>query len=215
MPLQHPHDGTLQKGNGLALFGGSKTTDGPGEGEKTEFSPERAVKFFEHARTVHETGNYEYGAQLWLSGLRHNPLSLEGLAGFFGSMASFLAETGKKSVSKEVAKVASGRSELDKFLGAILEWGQKPEDSVLAVRAVEAAAAAKLAEPCIWIAERAYAKVIRDKKPRKDLLEKLSEALEKVGAFDQAVSAAEAALKLDQTDGRWRRACVRSPPWRP
>src|SRR4051812_19726523 len=79
----------------LAFFGRKKDetpklpTDGsnglPPTGPEAAvvFSPEKAMKFFDHARTVQETGNYEYAIQLWLSGLKFDPSSMTGLLAFF------------------------------------------------------------------------------------------------------------------------------------
>jgi tetratricopeptide (TPR) repeat protein len=180
---------------------GGAAAEGGAEGAAA-FSPEKAVKFFQHARTVDEATNYEYAAQLWLSGLRFDPNSMDGLQGFFSSIAKFNDESGgKKSVSREVVKSVSGKGEVDRFLMSLLEWGQRPQESTLAVRAAEASAALGLKEPTLWITERAFGFALRDKKVRKDLLLKCSECFGKAGAFDKALSAAEQALRLNPTDG--------------
>lgn len=173
------------------------------EGESAAvFSPEKALKFFQHARTVDEATNYEYAAQLWLNGLRFDPNNMDGLQGFFSSIAKFNEESGgKKGVSKEVVKSVSGKGDVDRFLMSLLEWGQRPQESTLAVRAAEAAAALGLKEPTLWITERAFGFVLRDKKVRKDLLLKCSECFGKAGAFDKSLAAAEEALRQNPTDG--------------
>jgi tetratricopeptide (TPR) repeat protein len=166
------------------------------------FSPEKALKFFERARTVQETGNYEYAMQLWLGGLRFDPNSMTGLEAFFAVTPKWLADpASKKGISKEVEKAVSGKSDVDRFLFAILRWGLNPKDQTLAVRAMEAAAKAGLPEPGYWIGERAFATVLSNPKPRKDLLMKIVESFQKIGSYDKAVIAAEQALKLDPTDG--------------
>jgi tetratricopeptide (TPR) repeat protein len=166
------------------------------------FSPEKAMKFFDHARTVQETGNYEYAIQLWLNGLRFDPNSMTGLEAFFAITPRFLSDpASKKGISKEVEKAVSGKSEVDRFLYSILRWGLGPKDATLGVRAMEAAAKAGLSEPGYWIGERAFALVLSQPKPRKDLLMKVVDSFQKIGAYDKAVIAAEQALKIDPTDG--------------
>lgn len=161
--------------------------------------PARARKFFEHARTVHETTNYEYAMQSWLRGLRFDPTDLGGLEGFFSSTAMFLG-SGKGKLSKETAKIFDGKGDVEKFLLALLAWGTKPTDPAAAVRAAELAAKMDLGEQVYWISERAIPLALGDKKPRKDLLLKLVDANEKVGAYDLAVRAGEGAMRLDPAD---------------
>ena len=185
-----PGDG----GNGLPTPGG----DG-----NMIFSPEKAMKFFSHARTVEETGNFEYALKLWLDGLKWDPSSLNGLEAFFKVTAKHLSDPAskKKGIGKEVEKTVSGKTEVDRYLYSILRRGLEPADQTLAVRAMEAAAKAGLAEPGYWIGLRAFATVVASPKPRKDLLMKVMTSFQTIGAYDKAVQAAEQALKVDPTDG--------------
>jgi tetratricopeptide (TPR) repeat protein len=193
----------------VGLFGGknddankSTAPTKPGANDAPPRSIEKATRFYDHARTVHEATNYEYAVQSWLSGMRFDPDSITALEGFCNSMAAFLGESGgKRGVSKDVARSISGKNDVDRYLTALLEWAQRPDDPVLATRAVEAAGQAGLPESCVWLAQRALPRVVKDKKPRKDLALKISEAAQKVGAFDMGVSAAEAALRVDPSDG--------------
>ena len=167
-----------------------------------EFSPEKAEKFFQHARAMFEASNYEYSAQLWLGGLRLDPSNLPALQGFFNAIGRFMEEGGgKKTVSKEIVKAFSGKPDVDRYLLSLLEWGQKPTDATLAVKASELASKLTLKGPTLWITERAMGLVMRDKKISKPMLLKCSEAFGKADAFDKALTAAEHALKQDPTDG--------------
>jgi tetratricopeptide (TPR) repeat protein len=187
----------------VAIFGKKDDESTPKGGDgPLEFSPEKAQRFFAHARSMEEATNYEYAIQLWLSGLRFAPNSMEGLTGFFKTVPRLLDEpASKKGPGKEVLKAVSGKTDVDRYLAAMLEWSFKPVDASLAVRATESAAKLALAEPTLWMGERAFGAVLREKKVRKDLLMKLVEAFQKVGAFDKAVAAAEQALKVDPVDG--------------
>ncbi len=201
----------------MAFFGKGKDNDKapppPGDGANglptpggdgnMIFSPEKAMKFFSHARTVEETGNFEYAMKLWLDGLKWDPSSMNGLEAFFKLTAKHLSDPAskKKGIGKEVERTVSGKTDVDRFLYSILRWGLEPADQTLAVRAMEAAAKAGLAEPGYWIGERAFATVVASPKPRKDLLMKVVESFQKIGSYDKAVQAAEQALKVDPTDG--------------
>lgn len=188
----------------MGLFG--KKTGESGSNDKSpgasEFSPEKARLFFERAATVDETGNFEYAVSLWLQGLNWDPSSMAGTEGFFASIARFLNDTGgKKTVGKDVYKMIDGKTDVHKYLQAILEWGHKPQEAAHAVRAFEAAAKVRVIEPAHFIGIRAFGAALREKKVRKDLLMKCMESFNSIGAYDQAIAAAEQAYKVDPSDG--------------
>lgn len=186
----------------MGLFDRKKTDDPASQPEPMAFSPEKAKRFFEHARTVHDTENFEYAVGSWLQGMRLDPMAVDGLLGFFTSLDKFLEAGGaKKGLSKDVLKPISANSDLDKYLRSLVEWGQKPSDATLAMRAFELSTKLGLTDPARWIGERALGWVRADKKPRKDHYVKACECFEKLGVFDKAIIAAEEAVKLDPSDG--------------
>lgn len=170
--------------------------------DKPQFSAERAQKFFQHAKTAHDSTNYSYATKLWLDGLRWDPHSMTGLEGFFAAAQSHLNDH-PKGFDKEILKSFSAtKTDVDKLLNALIEWANaRFLEPVSATRAAEAAAKLDLAEPTHRIGTLALKIVAADKKGRKDLLLKLLEAFKSVGAFDKAVEAGEAALKVDPADG--------------
>lgn len=185
--------------SGLVPAGGGTA---PAAGTDSGFSPEKAQRFFDHARTVHETTNFEYAMQLWLSGMRFDPTNMTGLQGFFVSAAAFLNKTDDKGrPSKDVTKAISSGTPVDRYLMALLDWGMRPSEPTAAVRSAELGANLGLKEPVAWIGVRAFNSVAKDKKPRKDLFLKLKEAASKAGIYNLAVQSAEAALRIDPTDG--------------
>lgn len=197
----------------MAIFGFGKKPDKPDD-EKTDdakggkpdqaalvYSPEKAAKFYEHARVKHETGAYDYAMQMWLRGLKFDPADMKATQAFFQSAASFLQEAkSKKEFDKAHLSEFKAKSELDKYLLAIFEWSMEPTEAVPAVAATEQAGKLGLTEPARWIGERALALALRDKKPRKDWFIKLKDALSRVGVYDKAAIAADAAYKLDPND---------------
>ena len=162
--------------------------------EPTGFFPEKAVRFFEHAKTVGETGNLQYALQLWLSGLRQDPTSMHGLESFLNTAASFSGKPGK-----DLLHAVDGKSDVDRYAQALLSWGLKIADAGLAVKVVQAAAKLDLAEQTYYIGEMAL-KLVRGK-PKKSLYTKLMDAFSQVQAFDLAVQAGDAAVALDPADG--------------
>jgi len=185
----------------LALFGKKKVGDDepksdgePRQPEPVSFSPEKAQRFFDHAKTVGETGNFEYAMQLWLSGLRQDPTSMYGLEKFLNAAVNFKGKPGKGLQSS-----VDGRSDVDRYLQALLQWGLKVLEPSLATKAVQAAAKLGLGEQAHYIGEQAL-KLARVK-PKKDQLVKLMEAFASVQAYDLAVQAGDAAVQLDPSDG--------------
>lgn len=193
----------------MALFGfGKSSSESVGEAKKdakpsvTGYSPEKAAKFFEHARNRHETESFQYAMQLWLDGLKQDPLSMEGLKGFFETARQYL-EKGGKGVPREVTKaINGGKSQIEKYLVSLLEWGCDPTNPNAAVRAAVNAAELGLREPGAWIAERALKFAVNDKRPRKDLLVQLMAATSKIGAYELAVRAGDAAVRMDPSDAK-------------
>lgn len=191
----------------MAIFSWRKSGDDeqskqPEDKAKLSFSPEAAAKFFDRARTVGETGQNEYAMQLWLSGLRHDPGAMPGIDGFFKTAARYLdSDDGRKGSPKDVVKSIAGKTDVDRYLLSLLEWGMKPAEAAYAVKAFESAAGLGLTEVTNWVGDRAFPAALRDKKPRKDWFIKLLDGFEKIGAFDKAVAAGEAAYKVDPTDG--------------
>jgi tetratricopeptide (TPR) repeat protein len=196
-------------GNGSNGGGGAKVATGgsdPGGDapDPSRFSPGKAARFFEHAKTVHDTSNYTYAMQLWLNGMRHEPTSMTGLQGFAASALAFQDDPGskKKAAIKEMEKAfGAGRDGIDRFLAALLQYGLSLQDAALSGRAAEQGAVLGLSGPAVWLADRCLAANISSPKPRKDLFVKCAKVYEKFGVFDKAAKAADAACKLDPSDG--------------
>lgn len=192
----------------MAIFGRKKSEDGGAAEESANGSssggasggdPVKAARFFNHARTVHESTNYEYATTLWLQGLRMDPSSMSGLESFFKSAQAYAQAESKDKPSKEQSKNFGGREPVERYLEALLYWGMKPTDGGLALKALEAAAKADLQEPGYWIGERALPMLMRDK-PKKETFVKMMDAFEKLQAFDLAVKSGEFALSVDRSD---------------
>jgi len=191
-------------GNGEAS---AETKDGQSDDAEAqlEYSPEKARKFFEHAKAMHETTNYEYAMKLWLDGLRWDPSSMSALEGFWQSASSFVAsgKGGKRPPSAETKKsIGMYKGAPGRYVQTLLSWGCNPLDPLRALQATEAAAKLGQPEPTYWLGDRALRVARADKKPRKELFVKLMEAFGKVGAYDKAVEAGEDAVRVDPADGK-------------
>lgn len=188
---------------GLAFFGknqgGAVAAGGDDEGDRPDINPAKAKAWFSQAKTVQETGSYDYAMNCWLSGLAFDPTDMDALEGFMSAAVSLAGES-KKGPGKETQKAATGKGNVYKYTSALLAWGSKPRDAAAAVKAAIAAAGQKLPEPAYWIGERALQLTLADPKVKKDALLKLMRAMEQIEAFDLAVKAGEAAVRLDPSD---------------
>lgn len=218
--------GPVEGGSALAIFGWSKSkqptppdpqhpggapkAEGASTGEKapTEasgasaaFSPEKARSFFDRGRKLEEAGQYEYAMTMWLTGMRSDPGSIEGLEGFFRCADRFRAG-GDAKASRETERLAGGSTPIDRFLTAVLSWSMNPKAPDLAVRALVAAGDLGLSEVGRWIAPKAVVVLRNEDRPRKDMALRLKEACFKVGAVELALEAATVALRVDPTDNK-------------
>ncbi len=204
----------------MALFGKNKK-DGDGDGAGADDAaaaeekapkgkrqvtpePEKAEKFFEHARSMVDRANYEYAMTLWLQGLRKDPANMGALEAFFDSAANFLVRNPKaKGPTKDQSKQFGGKGPLEKYLSNLLQWATKPQgDWASGLKAMDAAASLDLDEPAHWIGEKVLALATHDKKAKKDHFVQLMDAFERVGGYDKAAEAGERALQLDRSDGK-------------
>ncbi|MCA9272429.1 MAG: tetratricopeptide repeat protein [Phycisphaerales bacterium] len=179
--------------------GGAVAGGGDDDGDSPERQPAKAKAWFSQAKTVQETGSYDYAMTCWLSGLAFDPTDMDALEGFMAAAVSLAGES-KKGPSKETQKAAIGKGGAFKYTSALLAWGSKPKDAGAAVRAAIAAAGQDLAEPAYWIGERALQLTLADPKVKKDSLLRLMKAMEEIEAYDLAVKAGEAAVRLDPSD---------------
>ena len=193
-----------QKAAAAAAAVAAKAT-GAGAGGKPadgalEFSPAKANSWFERASTMHESGSYEYAMTCWLSGLRFDPANVTALEGFFKSAAHYRGDSASKAPDKDIVKAVAGKTPVDRYLSAVLNWACKPSDSDLALRAAIAPAELGLSEPAKWIGPKALNLLAQEARPKKDAFIKLMAAMAKFQLYDIALRAGEIALKLDPTD---------------
>lgn len=179
-----------------------QSSNGAPAPDPASYNPENAARFFAHARSMHESTNYEYAMTLWLDGIRQDPTGMESLESFFASAVA-LVNSGKKQVSKDTLKQYSGgKTTIERYQAALLQWGAKLSDGASAVRAGEAAVKLDLHEQAYWIGERAIGAVVNEKKPSKSLLIRLINLFREIGAYDRAVEVGQVAVRVDPTDAK-------------
>jgi tetratricopeptide (TPR) repeat protein len=187
---------------GLAIFGkafGGSSSDGP---TPADYSPDRAQKFFDHAKTAMDTDNFEYAIQHFCNGLKQDPRVTAGLDGLWNAVVRFKeTPAGKKGPSKETWKAIAGTGDTAKFVSALLEWAVTPTDTGLALKAAELAGKVKADAVGETVIDQAMKLAAKEAKPRKDQFLKISEAYRLIERHDKSLMAAERALAIDPTDG--------------
>lgn len=188
----------------VGMFGKKKKSDDDSGDSKPvadeTFSPKKAEAFFKHARTVHDSENYEYAMQLWLNGIRRDPANMDAIKNYLRSAEVFSA-TNKKGVSKETKSGVAGKGDVGKYINSLLDFGLKRMDVGVAIKATEAAGKLQLTEPTKMIGEHALTLAQNDPKQKKDMFVRLLDAFNNANVFQLAAIAGEMACRMDPTDG--------------
>lgn len=190
------------------IFGKKPPADGGGDnGGGPNFQPDKAEKFFVHARVAQESERYEYAMGLWLRGLQQDPRMVSGVEGYVKSATDFLnSPEGARRVSKDTRNAVSGGGDINKFLSALYEWSMAVDDRTSAaswaVRATEAVAKLGAGDVAKWVAEAAYATCRKDPKPKKDNYVRLMKSADIMGLAEIAVNSGEEARRIDPSDGQ-------------
>ena len=206
-----PFISVCSSGADLRLFGKNKQDDdaGPDELEaesqvETSYTPNptKARAFFDHARAVHDSTNYEYAMTLWLQGLRQDPTDLKALEAFHKSALEFLPRNPKKGPTKEQLKNFAGKGPLERYLLALLTWGARPLDWQAGVKAMEHAIKLNLTAPARWIGSHVLHWLSEDRKAKKDAFVRMMDLFASVEDWERAVKVGDQAASMDPTDGK-------------
>ncbi|MFK7882983.1 MAG: tetratricopeptide repeat protein [Phycisphaerales bacterium] len=187
----------------MAIFGKKTTTSG-GEGEDAKpssFSPQKAKAFWDRAKVVHESSNYEYAMQLWLNGLGWDPTNFDSVKGFLRSADAFLSENPKGKLDKGTKSGLTAKGDVRKFVDTLLDFGIKKMDGGAALKVTEAAAKIGVKEAGVLLGQHALALANENPKSKKDTYVRLLDAFDKLEAFQLASQAGEIATRLDPSDG--------------
>ena len=168
-----------------------------------DFDATKARKFFEHAKAMHETANYEYAVILWLKGMRLDPSDMNAFEALFDSAGSFMASGKSKGPTKTQTKeFGGGREPIEKYLAALLQWSTKLNDWHSGLKAMDASAKLDLTEQTHWIGDKVLKLAQNDKKGKKDAFVQMMRIFATAGVYDLAVQAGDTACRLDPSDGK-------------
>ena len=119
------------------IFGWRKGESG-NAAKPFEAQPDKARKFFEHARTVGEADQLEYALQLYANGLKLDPTNVEAHEGMYQVACKHHVGTGGAATGKDIKEI-DGPSAIDKMVVAEYTWMRDLNNASAALRFLEAA----------------------------------------------------------------------------
>lgn len=191
----------------MALFGKKKPkdTDSPDGGGSLDGGwqpqPDKAAKFFLHAKTVASTSNFSYALNLFARGLRFDPANMAMHETIYETGVHYLQAGGKSANGKELKEI-DGPNPVDKMAVAEFAWVKDLNNLALAMKLLGAVAKAGQEEYGVWLAPRVLAMMRKAKKQNKSLYAQGKDLFSAVGAWNEAFAAAEEAIRLDPTDSQ-------------
>ena len=176
--------------------GESSNSDKPFEPQ-----PEKARKFFDHARTVGETDQLDYSLKLWANGLKFDPGNMAAHQGMYEVACKF-HERASAASGKDLKEI-EGPGPVDKMVVAEYTWMRDLNNVSAAMRFMEAAGNAGQSSVGQWLAPKLL-NMLRNamqKKPQKKVWVQAIDLFSEVEAWNEAFASGEEAQRLDPSDG--------------
>ena len=161
----------------------------------------KAAAFFEKARNVAMTNNYDAAIEMYLQGLQCAPDSVEQGHVKLREL-SLLRQTkgGLKPTDAEKLKYMQAQTSLQQMLNAEFLLAKDPTQLIYAENILKAAAAAGYKETVKWIADLVFLANKAAKKPSFQLYILLKNSYQSIGLFDRALAACRFARRLKLED---------------
>ena len=163
----------------------------------------KAWVFFERARKVAQTNNFDYAIEMYLDGLRCSPdavqdghIKLHELA-----LLRQAKKGGKKPTMMERVKRLRGKTALEQMLNAEYLFAKDPEHLPYAEAILKAATAGEYKKTAKWIADLVFGANNAADKPSFQTYILLKDSYAAIGQFDRAMAACQRAVGLKPEDG--------------
>ncbi len=161
----------------------------------------KARAFFEKARSVAETGNFDYAIDMYLQGLRHAPDALmEGHLPLCELGFQRREKGGKKSSMMDKVMRLRGKTPLEQMLNAEYLFVKNPNHLPYAEAMLKAAVAGGYKKTAGWIANLVFQMANDSEKPSANTYILLKDAYCTLEQFDRAIAACQRASKLRPGD---------------
>ncbi len=170
-------------------------------GDGFEPQPEKARRWFDHARTYADSFNYEYALVSYASGIKLDPTSMSAHEAMYEVAIKYMNKGGEAAKSKDIKGIAGDDSHpVAKFAAAEFAWMKDIANAGLAVDALEAAIKSGQLEFGHWISPKVLGVISRSKKMSKRMLVQAKDLFKQVHAWDEAIAAGQLAVRLDPSD---------------
>jgi len=161
----------------------------------------KAGAFFDRARKVAETNDFDYAIDMFLEGLRCAPDALgQGHLELYDIALQRKDKDGKKPSMMERVKRLRGRTALERMLNAEYLFARDPDHIPYAKAMLKAAVAGGYAKTAQWIADLVFQANNTAKKPSFHTYILLKNSYAAMGQFDRAVAACQCAARLKPQD---------------
>lgn len=188
------------------FFKFKKSDSSTGEAKTFQAQPDKARKFMEHAETAANASNFDFALSLYADAVALDPGNMVAHQHMYETSVRYLQAKGAAATSKELRKIDDG-TPARRFAAAEFAWMKDLNNVPPALRMLERAHALEeiglgMNEFGAWAAPKILnlVRMQMKKKPSKSLLVQSKDAFAGVGAWDQAFTCAEEALKLDPSD---------------
>jgi tetratricopeptide (TPR) repeat protein len=182
------------------IFGWRKGDSGDAK-PAPEPQPEKAKKFFDHARTAAGSGQFEYALKLWASGLKLDPANMVAHQSMYETAVLFADAGGTPAAGKDLREL-DGPNDLDKMVVAEYAWMRDLNSAKAGLTLLQAAGKASQTGLGQWLAPKLLNLLrarMRDK-PDKKVWAKAMELFIAVEAYNEATACGEEAQRADPTD---------------
>jgi tetratricopeptide (TPR) repeat protein len=161
----------------------------------------KARAFFDKARNIAETSNFDYAIDMYLEGLRHAPDALEeGHLPLCELALQRQGKGGKKPSMMEKMRRMRGKTPLEQLLNAEYLFAKDPEHLPYAEAMLRAAVAGGYKKTAGWIANLIFQTNNAAERPSVQTYVLLKDSYAALGQFDKALAACQRASRLKPGD---------------
>ena len=186
----------------MALFkkkAGNDEGEGDGGEKVFEPQPEKARKWFEHAKTSADSFNFDYALHCYATGLKLDPGTMSAHVAMLEAAVKYVNNGGKPAAGREIRSFEDGTL-VGKFVASEFDWMKDLKSAKLALRTLGAAVKAGQLEYGNWISPRVLTLIRSQKRQSKSQLLEAMNLFREVGAWEESLTVGEMARDLDPSD---------------
>jgi tetratricopeptide (TPR) repeat protein len=185
----------------MALFGKKSNSD-----DVFLPDPEKANAWFERARQMAESHNYESSFAFYANGFKLDPRDVSIHKEVLEVAKTYYERGGEKATNKQIKQI-DGLTDIEKFVAALFVWWHDFINPKHAMKAVSMGVKAQQNEFSAAMADTLLSLASRDGKALSfKELKSLMELFQSAGAWDQAIKVGQAALNAKPDDAVLERA---------